>query len=115
LWDHCHTALGRAAFSLGLNCGDGASKLADVVSHLAHTARTFVSCHPSAGLPDRAGRYPASPSEFADSLADLARAGWLNIVGGCCGTTPDHIRALAAAVEGVPPRRLPGRLPRPGR
>ncbi len=100
------TALGEAVLIVGLNCGDGATGLADAVADISRTAPCFTSCHPSAGLPQPDGRYPESPNALASMLGDFARAGWLNVAGGCCGTTPDHVRAIAAAVEGVPPRRV---------
>ena len=61
-----------------------------------------VSCHPSAGLPNASGGYDGSPEEFAEILREFARKGWVDIVGGCCGTTPAHIRAIAEAFRGIP-------------
>jgi 5-methyltetrahydrofolate--homocysteine methyltransferase len=103
----CEAALGRPLTSVGLNCGRGSADAAAGLPGLAVSVPTLVSCHPSAGMPDAAGRYPESPHVLAAALGDLAKAGWLNVVGGCCGTTPDHIRVLAAAVEGIRPRRMP--------
>ncbi len=104
LVDICEAALGDAVLIFGLNCGDGSAGLADAAADVGQAAPWFASCHPSAGQPQPNGRYPESPDDFASAVARLARAGWLNVVGGCCGTTPDHIRALAAAIESVPPR-----------
>ena len=65
-------------------------------------ASTYISCHPSAGLPDSSGKYPESPEVWADTMREFAERGWVDIVGGCCGTTPDHIRALSQAVSQIP-------------
>lgn len=92
---------------IGLNCALGARELRPHVQALAEVADCAVSAHPNAGLPNAFGEYDQTPDEMAPVLGEFARAGLLNIVGGCCGTTPDHIRAIAAAVEGLPPRRQP--------
>jgi len=78
------------------------------VEELARVADTFVSCYPNAGLPNPMSDtgYDETPSETSAMLGEFARSGFVNIVGGCCGTTPDHIRAIAAAVRGVAPRRI---------
>ena len=93
--------------AVGLNCALGAGQLRPHVQALAEVADCAVSAHPNAGLPNAFGEYDETPEEMAPVLGEFARAGLLNIVGGCCGTTPDHIRAIAAAVEGLPPRRPP--------
>ena len=93
--------------SVGLNCALGARDLRAHVDVLSRVADTLVSCHPNAGLPNAFGGYDEGPEEMAGMLGEFARAGLLNIVGGCCGTTPAHIRAIAAAVAGLPPRALP--------
>ena len=98
--------------SIGLNCALGADTMAPFVRDLARAAPVAVSAHPNAGLPNEFGEYDDTPAQMAAVLGDLARGGALNIVGGCCGTTPDHIRALAAVVQGVAPRRLPEIAPR---
>ncbi|CAM2009423.1 methionine synthase [Acanthopleuribacter pedis] len=90
--------------SIGLNCALGADLLRPYVDELAHVAGTRVSCHPNAGLPNEFGQYDQSPEEMASIVREFAEAGLVNLVGGCCGTTPDHIRALADAMEGLPPR-----------
>ncbi len=93
--------------SIGLNCGTGPDLVADHVRTLAGIASTCVSCHPNAGLPDEDDTYPETPEAFAGQLELFVRRGLLNIVGGCCGTTPAHVRALAQLVEGHPPRTPP--------
>jgi 5-methyltetrahydrofolate--homocysteine methyltransferase len=89
---------------VGLNCALGAEDLREHVDALASAADAPVSCHPNAGLPNEFGRYDDTPEQMARVLGDFARAGLLNLVGGCCGTTPAHIRAIAEAVEGIAPR-----------
>lgn len=92
-------------FSVGLNCSLGAKELYPFV-HDLHRASPFrVSVHPNAGLPNAFGSYDQSAGEFADLVRSMAEQGWLNIVGGCCGTTPAHIRAAAKALRDVVPRR----------
>jgi 5-methyltetrahydrofolate--homocysteine methyltransferase len=95
--------------SIGLNCALGAKDLREHVETLANVADCYVSAHPNAGLPNAFGEYDETPEEMAATLKEFAQSGLLNLVGGCCGTTPDHIRAIAEAVRGIPPRRL--RLP----
>src|SRR4051812_21600061 len=84
--------------AVGLNCALGASDLRPYVAELSRLADTFVSTHPNAGLPNAFGEYDQSPEDIAGDLGEFARSGLVNIVGGCCGTTPEHIAALAAAV-----------------
>ncbi|WP_240183486.1 methionine synthase [Arenimonas caeni] len=96
--------------SIGLNCALGARDLRAHVDVLSQVADTFTSCHPNAGLPNAFGGYDEGPAEMAGVLREFAEAGLLNLVGGCCGTTPDHIAAIAAAVRGLPPR-VPPALP----
>jgi 5-methyltetrahydrofolate--homocysteine methyltransferase len=104
-----------APFSVGLNCSLGARQMRPHVAELARLAPVAVSCYPNAGLPDEFGHYGESPAETASLIRELALDGLVNIVGGCCGTTPDHIRAIADAVEGVRPRRVPQPGQGPGR
>lgn len=92
-------------FGLGVNCSFGLAGLDRAVRRLSELAVPCVSCHPSAGLPNPAGRHPDGPDDTAAGLGSLADAGLLNIAGGCCGTTPGHVHAIAAAVRGLPPRR----------
>ncbi len=91
--------------AVGLNCALGASELRPYVAELSRLADTFVSAHPNAGLPNAFGEYDESPEQMAATLGEFAASGLLNIVGGCCGTTPDHIRAIGAAVRSAEPRR----------
>jgi 5-methyltetrahydrofolate--homocysteine methyltransferase len=91
--------------SVGINCALGAEQMRPYVEELSQVASTFISCYPNAGLPNEFGGYDETPQDMAAVLGDFAREGWLNMVGGCCGTTPDHIRAIAAEMEGVAPRR----------
>jgi 5-methyltetrahydrofolate--homocysteine methyltransferase len=93
--------------SIGLNCALGAKDLRAHIDILAHVADTNVSCHPNAGLPNAFGGYDETPEDMAVVLREFAEAGLLNLVGGCCGTTPEHISAIAEAVRGLPPRQIP--------
>ena len=93
--------------SIGLNCALGVKDLRPHVRELARAAGVHVSVHPNAGLPNAFGGYDETPDFMAEHLGEFARAGLVNIVGGCCGTTPEHIRAIAEAVEGVAARPLP--------
>ena len=95
--------------AIGLNCALGAKELRAYVEELSSVADTWTSCHPNAGLPNAFGEYDDTPDSMGRQMGEWARSGWLNIVGGCCGTTPDHIRALAQAVSGVAPRAIPER------
>ena len=91
-------------FTIGLNCALGAAQLRPYVEELSRLANIPVTCHPNAGLPNAFGGYDQTAAEMAGLVGDFARSGFVNIVGGCCGSTPAHIRALAAAVAGLPPR-----------
>ena len=91
-------------FSVGINCALGAREMRPFLADLARAATTRVSCYPNAGLPNAFGQYDEAPSETAALLREFAEAGFVDIVGGCCGTTPDHIRAIADAVAGIRPR-----------
>lgn len=92
--------------AVGLNCATGPEFMQDHVRSLSDMAATAVTCYPNAGLPDEEGHYHETPVTLSKKLADFAAHGWLNIVGGCCGTTPDHIRAIAAAMKKYQPRQL---------
>jgi 5-methyltetrahydrofolate--homocysteine methyltransferase len=94
-------------FSIGLNCSFGAEQLRPSVADIAAVADTLVSVYPNAGLPNEMGEYDESPEFMAALLDAWAKDGLINIVGGCCGTTPDHIRAIAEAVAKYPPRKIP--------
>ncbi len=93
--------------SVGINCALGAEMMRPYVEELSRGAACHVSCHPNAGLPNAFGGYDQSAAYMAGLLKDFAESGFLNIVGGCCGTTPDHIRAIAEAVSALPPRTIP--------
>ncbi|EGQ7997197.1 methionine synthase [Vibrio vulnificus] len=93
--------------SFGLNCALGPDELRPYVEELSRISETFVSTHPNAGLPNAFGEYDLSPEEMAEHVKEWAQSGFLNLIGGCCGTTPEHIRHMAMAVEGVSPRVLP--------
>ncbi|KEF34986.1 B12-dependent methionine synthase [Deinococcus sp. RL] len=97
-------------FSLGLNCALGADLLRPHLRSVAANTEALISVHPNAGLPNAFGEYDETPAHTASVLRSFAEEGLVNIVGGCCGTTPEHIRAIAGAVAGLPPRTAP-RLP----
>jgi 5-methyltetrahydrofolate--homocysteine methyltransferase len=94
--------------SIGLNCATGPEFMTDHVRTLHEMAHSRISCYPNAGLPNVEGRYEESPASLAKQLEKFVDHGWLNIVGGCCGTTPDHISAIADMVKGKAPRQQPG-------
>ncbi|QNI03030.1 methionine synthase [Halomonas sp. SH5A2] len=96
-------------FSVGLNCALGAEELRQYVEELSTKADTFVSAHPNAGLPNEFGEYDQTPEEMAAIVGEFAQSGLVNIIGGCCGSTPEHIRAIAEAVHGLAPREVPER------
>ncbi|MBP7489343.1 MAG: methionine synthase [Azospira sp.] len=93
--------------SFGLNCALGAKELRQYVEELSRVCDCFVSAHPNAGLPNAFGGYDETPEQLAEEIADWARHGFVNIVGGCCGTSPDHIAAIAKMVAGIAPRAIP--------
>ncbi len=93
--------------SFGLNCALGPDELRQYVDELSRISECSVSAHPNAGLPNAFGEYDLSPEDMAEHIAEWAQSGFLNLVGGCCGTTPEHIRQMAEAVKGVKPRVLP--------
>ena len=93
--------------AIGLNCALGAKDLRPHIDVLAQVSDTHVSCHPNAGLPNAFGGYDETPEDMASMLREFALSGLLNLVGGCCGTTPEHIAAIADAVRGMPPRSIP--------
>ena len=94
-------------FLIGLNCALGASDLRQYVAELSRIADTRVSAHPNAGLPNEFGEYDETPAEMAEVVGEFAASGLVNLVGGCCGTRPEHIRALREVVSGVAPRVIP--------
>ena len=93
--------------SVGLNCALGAKEMRPHIEELSQIASCYVSAYPNAGLPNAMGEYDEEPSETAHFLEDWAKEGFVNIVGGCCGTTPDHIRHIAESVKKIKPRKLP--------
>jgi 5-methyltetrahydrofolate--homocysteine methyltransferase len=93
--------------SIGLNCALGAREMRPHIEELSQIAACYVSAYPNAGLPNAMGEYDEGPSETAAIISGFAKEGWVNIVGGCCGTTPDHIRAIAQSMKHYAPRPLP--------
>lgn len=93
--------------SFGLNCSLGAEEMIPLIAEVASFATCAVSCYPNAGLPNEMGEYDETPSQMAESVRKMALAGSVNIVGGCCGTTPEHIKAVAETVKGISPRAIP--------
>jgi 5-methyltetrahydrofolate--homocysteine methyltransferase len=98
-------------FSVGVNCALGASDMRPYLEVLARAAPVYTTCHPNAGLPNAFGGYDERPETTSKYLREFAESGLGNVLGGCCGTTDEHIRAIASAIQGLPPRRLPA----PGR
>lgn len=93
--------------SVGLNCALGPHELRSYVEELSRVCETYVSIHPNAGLPNEFGEYDETPEQMAEEIAVWAKRGWINIIGGCCGTTPDHVQAMADAAQKQPARALP--------
>ena len=93
--------------SVGINCALGAKEMRPYIEELSRIAPVFLSAYPNAGLPNAFGGFDQTPDIMCSDIGGFAREGWVNIVGGCCGTTPAHIRAIAGAVKGLPPRRIP--------
>ncbi len=98
--------------NVGVNCSLGATEMRPFLEGLARVADTYVSCYPNAGLPNAMGEHDEQPGDTSRFLRAFAEDGLVNIVGGCCGTTPEHVRQIAAAVEGIPPRTIPAHVPR---
>ncbi len=99
----------RNLLSIGLNCALGSSMMRPFIEELSGVASAFVTLYPNAGLPNAMGGYDETPEYMADQAREYATAGFLNVIGGCCGTTPDHIGAMAEAVAGIPPRSVTNR------
>ena len=109
--DAFHASVAHAQpLSVGFNCALGATDMRPHVETLAQVSDSYVSAHPNAGLPNAFGEYDETPEDMAATLKEFAQSGLLNLVGGCCGTTPAHIKAIAEAVAGVPPRALPAHV-----
>src|SRR5436190_20111529 len=98
-------------FSVGINCALGARDMRPYLAELARIANCYVSCYPNAGLPNAFGAYDEQAAETGGYLREFATSGFVNIVGGCCGTTPDHIASIAQGVVGLPPRQVPHPAP----
>ncbi len=110
--DAFHTSIAHAKpLAVGINCALGAREMRPYLAELAAITPSFVSCYPNAGLPNAFGGYDEDPPTTSALLREFAEAGLLNVVGGCCGTTPEHIRAIAEAVRDLPPRRPPASEP----
>ena len=92
---------------IGLNCALGAEELRPYVQELSRVADTYVCAHPNAGLPNEFGEYDQTPAEMADIVKEFAESGFLNVIGGCCGSTPEHIAAIVEGISGIPPRKIP--------
>ena len=99
-----HSVRHASPFTIGLNCALGANAMRAHLAELSGVADTFVCAYPNAGLPNEFGQYDESPEFMAAQIEDFAREGLVNVVGGCCGSTPEHIRAIAEAVGKHPPR-----------
>ena len=102
-----HSVRHAQPLTIGLNCALGAKEMRAHIDEISRIADTLVCAYPNAGLPNEFGEYDESQEAMAGMLGEFARAGFVNVVGGCCGTTVDHVRAIAEAVEGVPPRKVP--------
>lgn len=94
-------------FAIGLNCALGAKQMRPFLERLANIAECYTFAYPNAGLPNAMGGYDETPEEMAHDVTDFARAGFINLAGGCCGSTPDHIKAVATSMAGIPPRKVP--------
>ena len=101
-----HSVAHARPFTVGLNCALGAAAMRPHMTEIASVATTFTCAYPNAGLPNAFGKYDETPDQTAAQVAQFARDGIVNVVGGCCGTTPDHIKAIAEAVAGFPPREV---------
>ncbi|MED5311479.1 MAG: methionine synthase [Pseudomonadota bacterium] len=107
----CHSMSHADALSIGFNCALGAEQLRPHIEEMASSVPIMVSVHPNAGLPNEFGEYDQSPAEMASLVGEFARSGFVNIVGGCCGSTPAHIAELARVIRGVTPRKPPNIKP----
>jgi len=110
--DAFHASVAHARpLTVGINCALGAREMRPFLAELAALTPSFVTCYPNAGLPNAFGGYDEQPAETAALIREFAESGLVNVVGGCCGTSPEHVRAIAGAVEGVAPRRPPAARP----
>ncbi len=101
-----HSIADADPFSVGINCALGAKQMRTYIEELSKLAPVYISCHPNAGLPNAFGGFDETPELMAEDLREFAGNGWLNIVGGCCGSTPEHIAAIAQAVHDLPPHAV---------
>ena len=101
-----HSIADADPFSVGINCALGAKQMRPYIEELSKRAPVYISCHPNAGLPNAFGGFDETPELMAADLREFAGNGWLNIVGGCCGSTPEHVAAIAGAVRDLPPHTL---------
>ncbi len=101
-----HSIADARPFSVGINCALGAGQMRPYIEELSKHAPVYISCHPNAGLPNAFGGFDETPQRMAEDLRDFAGNGWVNIVGGCCGSTPEHITAIADAVRDLPPHTV---------
>ena len=101
-----HSIADADPFSVGINCALGAKQMRPYIEELSNRAPVYISCHPNAGLPNAFGGFDETPELMAADLREFAGNGWLNIVGGCCGSTPEHVAAIAQAVRDLPPHTL---------
>jgi len=103
-----YTSIAHAnPLSVGLNCALGANQMRSHIEELSQIAACYTSAYPNAGLPNAMGEYDEEPAQTADFIEEWAQKGFVNIVGGCCGTTPDHIKHIADHVRKIAPRELP--------
>ena len=101
-----HSIVDADPFSVGINCALGAKQMRPYIEELSKRAPVYISCHPNAGLPNAFGGFDETPERMAEDLREFAGNGWLNIVGGCCGSTPEHIAVIAQAVRDLPPHTV---------
>ena len=101
-----HSIVDADPFSVGINCALGAKQMRPYIEELSKRAPVYISCHPNAGLPNAFGGFDETPERMAEDLREFAGNGWLNIVGGCCGSTPEHIAVIARAVSDLPPHTV---------
>jgi 5-methyltetrahydrofolate--homocysteine methyltransferase len=101
-WASIHRA---PLISMGINCALGPDEMRPYIEAMANTTQTYVSCYPNAGLPNAFGGYDMTPRKFADTVGEFAQEGWVNVLGGCCGTTPDHIAEVAKVIKNATPHR----------
>jgi 5-methyltetrahydrofolate--homocysteine methyltransferase len=106
-----HSVAHARPFSVGINCALGGRAMRPYVEELARIAECYTTCYPNAGLPNAFGGYDETPADMAEVLGEFAANGWINLVGGCCGSTPAHIAAIAKAVAGKKPRAIPTSSP----